>query len=492
MKGFHILIVFFLFFVTCKPDSENIASNDGNKNATEEITAQGDPPKEILDINNLYNQVSLFIACRNSELFKNIQSRNYYINYKQKLDESWNTTTAKNLKKIESWKHDNNLPLDDTLPVFYPFSGPDFLYANAFFENSKTYILVGLENPGKLPNLSKMDDSKISIYLYRLYHSLGYINQNGYFTTSQMQNDFRDSSMNGIIHLLCFYLSKTNHHIGKITYVQVDNFGNEKEKKNFELESELINGLKIDFFSNKQQEYKTLYYFPLDLSDQNLKDRLGFIMFLNHFGLKNTFMKAASYLPHDENFGLIRDIILKQSDKILQDDSGIPLDKLMNSGLSVQLFGSYSRTIKIFEKYYQPALNNVLKESHSPELPFKLGYNSWKNEMVLMLARQNGHEINKPITYKTEKEGVVFKVQLKSSWKKIPLNTTVFKGLPKVDYYFTDNLYKYTIGNFSSAEACEEYRKIAAEKGFKDAFIVAFYQKNRISLEEADKIMKNE
>jgi hypothetical protein len=51
-------------------------------------------------------------------------------------------------------------------------------------------------------------------------------------------------------------------------------------------------------------------------------------------------------------------------------------------------------------------------------------------------------------------------------------------------------LYKYTIGNFSRAEDCEEYRKIAAQLGFKDAFIVAFYQKNRISLEEAERLMK--
>jgi hypothetical protein len=491
MKGFSILILFFLFFVACHPDKDNI-TDDGNKNSTKEINSQSDPPKDLLDINNLYNQVSLFIAGRNSDLFKNIQTRDYYINYKQKLDETWKATTSNNLKKIEAWKHDNNLQLDDTLPVFYPFSGPDFLYANAFFKNAKTYILVGLENPGKLPNLSKMDDAKISVYLYKLYHSLGYINQNGYFTTNQMQNDFRDSSMNGIIHLLCFYLAKTNHHIGKITYVQVDNFGNEKEKKNFELETDLINGLKITFFSNEQQQLKTLYYFPIDLSDQNLKDKLGFIMFLNHFGVKNTYMKATSYLPHDADFGLIQDLILKQSDKILQDDTGIPFEKLINSGLSIQLFGNYTQTIKIFEKYYQPALNKALTEAKSKELPFKLGYNSWKNEMVIILARQNGQEINKPITYKTEKEGVVFKVQLKSSWKKIPLNSSVFKGLPKVDYYYTDNLYKYTIGNFSSAEACEDYRKIAASRGFKDAFVIAFYQKNRISLEEADKIMKNE
>jgi hypothetical protein len=221
-----------------------------------------------------------------------------------------------------------------------------------------------------------------------------------------------------------------------------------------------------------------------------MKDKLGFITFLSSFGAKNTFLKSASYLLHNPDFKMVHDVILKQSDKILQDDTGIPYEKLLNSGFSVHLFGNYTSTSKTFEKYYQPSLSKALADAKTKELPFKLGYNSLRNEMVLMLAQPNGKAINKPTTYKTEIEGVVFKVQIKSTWKKIPFNSSVFKGLPKVDYYYTDNLYKYIIGSFSSAEACDEYLKIAARKGFKDAFVVAFYQKNRISLEEADRILK--
>jgi hypothetical protein len=486
MKASLFFISVGLFLVSCQPDpSENIKENQRllNQDTLDSVS------QESLDIQNLYNQVSLFIAGKKTTKFAQLQKKDYYKNYAETLNNSWKQTTSKNLSEISAWKEKNNLLLNDTLPVFYPFSGPDFLYANAFFEHSNTYIMVGLENPGKLPNLSKMSDGRISVYLYKLYHSLRYINQSGYFTTKQMQNDFTDSSMNGIIHLICFYLSRTDHHIGKISYVQIDNFGNEKEKKNFELENELINGIKILFFSNKSNSYKTIYYFPLDLSDINLQDHLGFVMFINNVGLKNTFLKSASYLLHEKEFSLLQDLILKQSNIILQDDSGISYENLKNADFSLKLFGNYNRTIGIFKKYYQENLHKALHDEQAPELPFKLGYNSWQNEMVLILATKGKGNAAKPITYMTEKEGVVFKVQIKSSWKKIDADASIFKGLPKVDYYFTDNLYKYTIGNFSSPESCGEYQKLANRKGFKDAFIVAFYKKNRISLEEAEKIM---
>ena len=37
--------------------------------------------------------------------------------------------------------------------TFYMFSGPDFLYANAFFPGSATYVMSGLEPVGRLPEM---------------------------------------------------------------------------------------------------------------------------------------------------------------------------------------------------------------------------------------------------------------------------------------------------------------------------------------------------
>ncbi len=490
---FYILLITSSIYLTaCNPDTEEDTKSSGYKNGISiKFSSTKQSSHEKMLSRNTYNQIGLYLSGQTSEQFKKLQRKKYYQNYKNKINQSWEQSTAKNLKEISKWSYLNfTSGVHDSTSLFYPFSGPDFLYANAFFPAADSYLLVGLENPGKLPNIAKMDDTKRTEYLSKLLYSLRYINEAGYFSTKQMMDDFTDASLNGIIHLLFYYISKTEHTITEISSVVVDDYGKLREKKNFQVEDKNPNGLKISFFKNGNGKIKTLYYFPIDLSDENMKDNLGFLLFLSNFGQKNTFLKSASYILHNDEFRLIRELILKQSEYILQDDSGIPYSILKKSAYRIDLFGNYSRTIKIFAKNFQPDLQKALQQNGSSALRFKLGYNSWEDEMVLLLARKGTYVVDKPVTYKRNKESVIYKVQFKSSWKKIPENSKMFKGMPAIDYYFNDNLYKYTIGNCSNQEECETFMKTAVNKGFIDAFIVAFYQKNRISLEEAEKLEK--
>src|SRR6266550_1923529 len=56
--------------------------------------------------------------------------------------------------KIRAW---SSAKLTSPSPVlFYMFSGPDFLYANAFFPNASTYVMSGLEPTGPVPDLTRL------------------------------------------------------------------------------------------------------------------------------------------------------------------------------------------------------------------------------------------------------------------------------------------------------------------------------------------------
>ncbi len=484
---FLTVFAIFLFF-TCTPDKNSNHQNHKENGVSFKLSSSRLNSPE----NNEYNQHANYLAGKKTIGYKKLQDKTYYKNYLKKINQSWSKTTAKNLLEIYKWqtkyfKHS----LNDTNTLFYPFSGPDFLYAQAFFPQAKNYILVGLENPGKLPSLIKMSDEARVHYLTKLLKSLRYIDKAGYFTTKQMLSDFADSSLNGIIHLLLFYFAKTDYTITEISSVEINEFGIVKDKKNFQIADIHPNGLRIKFYKKSIENQQMLYYFPFDLSDENLKDYPEFLFFVNSFADKNTFLKSASYLLHDNDFKMIRTFILKQSNIILQDDSGIPYKILKSNGFGIKLFGNYTRTIKVFSENFQPDLQKELEYRQVPMLNFKFGYNSWKNQTVLMLAEKGKAISTKPITYKKEKEEVIYKVQFKSSWKKIPLNSKKFKNLPPVDYYFNDGFYKYTIGKCSNPEECAEYMKIAIKEGYIDAFIVAFYKKNRITLDKAEQIRKN-
>jgi N-acetylmuramoyl-L-alanine amidase len=84
---------------------------------------------------------------------------------------------------------------------------------------------------------------------------------------------------------------------------------------------------------------------------------------------------------------------------------------------------------------------------------------------------------------------ISFRVQFASTSRELPENAPEFKGLQGVSYYFHDGLYKYTLGNEKSLEDAAKIQKSLHDQGFKDAFVVAFKNNERITPQEAIQLL---
>ncbi|MBM3165230.1 MAG: N-acetylmuramoyl-L-alanine amidase [Bacteroidetes bacterium] len=83
---------------------------------------------------------------------------------------------------------------------------------------------------------------------------------------------------------------------------------------------------------------------------------------------------------------------------------------------------------------------------------------------------------------------VFFSVQVISSVDRLELSSAKFKG-EKVYEYSQDNLYKYYTGIFvKDLEAAKKHKLLMQEKGFSSAFVIAFSQGERVSIEKAIKL----
>jgi len=87
---------------------------------------------------------------------------------------------------------------------------------------------------------------------------------------------------------------------------------------------------------------------------------------------------------------------------------------------------------------------------------------------------------------------VSFRVQFASTSEKRPANDPAFRGLENVAYYFHEGLYKYTVGNEASLEAAAELQQKVQLAGFRDAFVVAFHNNERISASEAIRLLNSQ
>ncbi len=85
---------------------------------------------------------------------------------------------------------------------------------------------------------------------------------------------------------------------------------------------------------------------------------------------------------------------------------------------------------------------------------------------------------------------ICFRIQIATSSDKKPANSEEFKTINnKVDYYYHEGLYKYTVGNFSNPDEAIKTQKELQKAGFKDAFVVAFFNNERISPAKAIKLL---
>ena len=83
---------------------------------------------------------------------------------------------------------------------------------------------------------------------------------------------------------------------------------------------------------------------------------------------------------------------------------------------------------------------------------------------------------------------VFFSVQIVSSAEKLTLDAEKFKGVP-VKEYTQDNLYKYYTGIFvKDLDGAKKHKVAMQEKGFSSAFVIAFSNGERISIEKAIKL----
>ncbi len=430
------------------------------------------------------NETAKYIAGIPSNLFARQQKADSYILHQTTIQQAWLHNEQTMLAPINKWITANKITqTNDTLTVFYPFSGPDFLFVHAFFPYANNYILVGLEKIGTLPNIQQLSTETSNIYLSNLRYSLRFINDKGYFVTKQMEADLANKNLNGTLHLILFYLARTKQEIIEIENITIGADGKILPKEQATKQTQTLQGIRIQFRKEGSSKIQQVYYFAVNVANNKLKAQPNFIRFLSLFGRQNCYIKSGSYILHQPEFSTIRKQILTQSDKILQDDTGIPYEFLTQNHFQIQLFGHYTKTLKIFKTRFQYGLKEALDAQSSPRpLPFSIGYNAWYDETVLIFAQP---DTSSQQELQAVHKQLVFKVQFKTSSHKLPANTSLFDGLPKVDYYFVDGVYKYTIGNQTDEKQCIALKQLAQQKGFTDAFVVAFYNNKRIPIAEA-------
>ena len=297
------------------------------------------------------------------------------------LDRAWNRLEQEQLSKIRGWAPQFLADFyNDAGPLFYMFSGPDFLYANAFFPNARTYIMCGTEPVGALPNIDGIQRDVLPAALANLRKSLASVLRWSFFITKDMKVDLNQTQLNGTLPVLYVFIARGGATIESVSLISIDESGMLAD-----YDKAKTHGVKI-IFSNSTGSEQTLYYFSSDLSNDGIRSTPGFMKFCQKQGAGLSLIKAASYLMHENGFSEVRDFLLSRSKIILQDDSGIPHRFLGDGKWSLRYCGNYVGPIEVFKKYGQPDLANAYSSRPPVPLDFGFGYRWQPSESSLIIA----------------------------------------------------------------------------------------------------------
>jgi hypothetical protein len=297
------------------------------------------------------------------------------------MNSAFAALNSRQLNNIRIWRADFLAPVSaGAKTCVYYFGGPDFLYADAFFPDCTTYVLVGLESVDAIPDLLTLQPAALEYTLENIQISLNTILQFSFFKTKDMREDFGRGELKGVLPILFVFLARTGKVIESVEYVSLDRGGRLIKP------GSSPHGVKITFADPAAGAQKVLYFFSTDLSDDGLKSNPAVLRFTEQQGQANCFLKAASYLMYEGRFDTVRSFLLGDSLTILEDDSGIPVKYITPDKWTLRFFGSYTGPINLFKQYYQPDLRQYYEASSPKALTFSFGYQWNRHNSTLILA----------------------------------------------------------------------------------------------------------
>jgi len=304
-----------------------------------------------------------------------------WLEHAERMGEAWAQLERTQLEPVRAWSATHLGPPSPTL--LYMFSGPDYLYARNFFPHARNYVLAGLEPPGRPIRLDKLSPEDRQRGLERLRESLKTIFDTSFFVTADMLKDLQGHAFSGVLPLLYLFLARSGMEI-----LDVQHVGLREDGTTFVRPAPARvrpNGIEIRFRDPVQSTERTLFYFSIDLSNAGLVDG-AFLRFIDQQGPADAFFKSASYLPHEENFWRIRNAVMNRSVRILQDDTGVPIDGFERARWQVTPFGIYTRPIQMFDYMFQPSLARLFAQGDPAPLNFRLGYGYGISTTGIVLA----------------------------------------------------------------------------------------------------------
>lgn len=328
-----------------------------------------------------------------------LQQQSAYRTHTAAFEKMWVRYKEHYFSPMRVWSATELAPkISMSAPVYYFFGGPDAISPLAFFPDAPDFILGGLEPVGSVPGPNTLPPQRLWAALESLRKSTDVILSFGFFITKDMRAELDAGEFKGVTPVMLVFLAMSGCEVLDVSYFGVRGDGTSEEYGAEPRQSKgVLAGVRITFRKNAVSTPQKMHYVQANVADDALHGGSGLLRWAEGFGPGNIYLKAASYLMHESYFSRIRGFLLRQGRSVLQDDSGIPFSFFQDGEWRVWFYGTYTGTLELFKKKYQPKLIDAFRTSAVP-LAFGTGYKWRLGQSNLLLAVKQPPPKAEPVT----------------------------------------------------------------------------------------------
>ena len=213
-----------------------------------------------------------------------------------------------------------------------------------------------------------------------------------YFISKEMAEELKSSEVDGTLPLMLAFLARLD---GRIVAIHRDAPWDAQSpsvtaaaqpSRGTTAPSRRPTSFTIDVLMPGETAPRQVVYARVFMQDPEFAKQTALIEDLRARAPVLTFLKSASYLLHDDQFAMVRSLVL-ESRAVLEDDSGVPYRFFDAARWNVTLFGHYQAPVKSFNYGYQKDLDAAFRKPGAAlPLPFSYGYHQRDGTSSVILA----------------------------------------------------------------------------------------------------------
>lgn len=404
MKKLLLTFISFAFLVSCTQTNEkkqdksaketkettnvdSVAKKSKESTDIFDISALNVDADKVKELNNLAKFIAGMPVSADSRL-KEYANSPVWKSYAQQANHTWSSFFNKN-ESARKWGTNELKDMRESCTkLIYPFSGPDVLFPEIFFPQTKEVFMIGLEPVGSIPTFKNPESTQLDTVFEKYKRAINEVIQFSFFMTKKMKIELTNEDIDGTTPIIMLFLVREGKELLKVEPITIGKGGEVSVKKSFnEIKHAKNKGVRFYYNNKGSKEVRQITYISTNLADGTLsvnKDLLAFFDKID--GNVCSYVKSASYLMHKTAFSTIRNTLLSKSLYHLQDDSGIPYKYFDQKKWNIKLFGTYKKPIKLFENSLENDLVEAYKDSTIKRLNFRIGYAANSN---LLFAKKN-------------------------------------------------------------------------------------------------------